>query len=79
MIEVHIKSSWYLYKVVVQNFLRTYKVIKVISENQILRLCRSNCLQQIDKPDLLHMCAPCSELPCNIMLIHRDREASLLK
>ena len=26
----------------------------------------TKCLQQIEIPDLLHMCAPCSELPSNI-------------
>ena len=42
---------------VAQNMLRTH---------EDFRRKKNKCLQQIEMPDLLHMCAPHSELPSNI-------------
>ena len=52
-----------------QNMLRTYKVKYVFPEKNVGSddsFDVTKCLQQIEIPDLLHMCAPCSELPSNI-------------
>ena len=59
-----------IYKMVAQNMLRTYEVKEVFSEKKYQidgSFIVSKCLQQIEIPDLLHMCAPCSELPSNII------------
>ena len=49
--------------------LRTFKV-KLVFFNKIFRFDDSfvvtKCFQQIKIPDLLHVCAPCTELPSNI-------------
>ena len=56
-------------KMVAQNMLRTYEVIKYVYSEKIefddfFKVIK--CLQHIKIPDLLHMCAPCSEQPSNI-------------
>ena len=54
---------------VAQNMLRTYQV-KWVFPRKRLRFddyfVITKCLQQIEISSLLHMCAPCSELPSNI-------------
>ena len=58
------------YRVVAQNMLRTYEVKEVFSEKNTRfddSFLISKCHQQIEIPDLLHMCTPCSELPSNII------------
>ena len=42
-----------------------YEVKKVFAEKSWIWLLIdvTKCLQQIEMPDLLHMCSPCSELP----------------
>ena len=66
-------SPWYLYKMVTQNMLLTYKVKRSFSK-KIFEFSDSfvisKCLQQIELNDLLHMCAPCSKLPSIIYKYH---------
>ena len=57
---------------VAQNMLRTYKVKKFFPEKKIKiddSIDVAKCLQQIEIPDLLHMCAPCSALPSYISIM----------
>ena len=54
---------------VAQNMLRTYVVKYLFSEKKIGfddSFDLTQCLQQIEIPDLLQMCAPSSQLPSNI-------------
>ena len=49
-----------LYKMLAQNMLRTYDINKVFFEKKIEfddSLDATKCLQQIEMPDLLHVCA----------------------
>ena len=61
-------NTWYLYKMVAQNMLRTYDVKQVILANVGFdnSFDVTKCLQQIEIPDLLCMCALWNEQPTNI-------------
>ena len=55
-------QTWYLNKMVAQNKLRMYDVKYVFSEEitsdlTTLSIDVTICLQQIEMPDLIHMCA----------------------
>ena len=58
-----------------QNILRTNEVKYVFSEENKIGFDYSfdvtKCLQQLEIPDLFHMCAPCSELPSDIRTMVR--------
>ena len=69
-------DPWYLHKIVAQNMLRTYEIKLVFSRKKKKigfydYFAVTKCLQHIEIPDLLSMCAPCSELPSNISTMHR--------
>ena len=49
---------------VAQNMLCTYEVKEDFSEQ--IPADVTDCLQQIEIPDLLNMCAQCSEIPYNL-------------
>ena len=51
---------------VAQNMLPMYDVKQVFSGKNFGFDDVSKCLQQIEIPDLFHMCKPCSELPSYI-------------
>ena len=63
--------SWYLYKFVAQNMLHIFLKKKGSFPKKEIEFDDSfdvtKCFQQIEIPDLLHMCAPCSELSSNIL------------
>ena len=63
---------------VAQNMLRTYRVKWVFSKitkiGFIDSLDVTECLQQIEIPDLLNMCAPYSELPSYISTMVKINE-----
>ena len=50
---------------VAQNKLRTYEIKKVFAKKKRFydSFYVTKCLQQIEIPDILHICTPCSELP----------------
>ena len=60
-------TPWVLYKMVAQNLLRAYEVETGLFREKKIEFDDSfdvtKCIQQIEVPYLLHMCAPISELP----------------
>ena len=58
-----------------QNKLHTYAVKQVFSEQNFGFDDVTKCLQQIEIPDSLHMCLPCSELPYDTStMVENSRE-----
>ena len=59
---------------VTQSMLRTYEVKQVFSEREKIGFNDSaevtECIQQIEIPNFLHMCAPCFELLSNNSTIY---------
>ena len=56
---------WYLYKMIILNMLRTYEIFSKKKVGFDDSVDVTKCPQLIEIPELLHMCAPCSELPSN--------------